>query len=400
MAAAIVSIRGAAERAEAERAIAVQARSEAESAMRIANQQRDRAEQMRAMAEAKSTEANEERVLAGKHLETQRQFANAVTSLLDYEMLARNPESIKIIDAWLEAQKQAVKQDPSNRNAQKLLGILHNRRGTQLFKRSPRSAEPDCVASVEILTRVTEAEPEDDWTRRNLMISLGQLGQVYAATLRSKQAIPVLQRAVELSARFRSYDPVFYLDQLASRSALADAFFASGQLEEGAKVQEEAYQVWARRPAGAVLKGPTAYLLPISMQRMARATRLKNPQRAAELMGRALGIMRELAESKNAGYLEFNEYANALNTCEWEELRRPDAALHYARKAVELTPKETRHLALDTLAWALYRKGDTAAAIASSREAISLLPAGFSMERLVLEKSLKTFQDGSSAALK
>jgi len=397
MAAAIVSIRGAAERAETERAIAVQARAEAESAMRMATQQRDRAEQMRSMAEAKSNEATEERVIAGKHLETQRQFTNAVTSLLDYEMLARNPEYVKIIDAWLDAQKQAVKQDPSNRNAQKLLGILHNRRGTQLFKRSPRAAEPDSVASVEILTRVAEAEPEDDWTQRNLMISLGQLGQVYIATLRPKLAVPVLQRAVDLSTRFRSYDPVFYLDQLASRSALADAYFATGQLEEGARTQEEAYHVWARRPAGAVLKGPTAYLLPISMQRMAKATRLRNPQRAAELMGRALGIMRDLAQSKNAGHLEFNEYANALNTCEWDELRKPDVALTYARKAVELTPKETRHLALDTLAWALFRKGDTAGAIASSREAISLLPAGFSMDRLVLEKSLKTFQDPASA---
>lgn len=392
MAAAIVSIRQSAARAEEQREIAVRQRAAAESAKAIANEERDRAERMRTIAEAKTKEANEERAHAQKNLDSERGFANSITALIDNELFTAMPESAKIVDAWMKAQEGALAQDPSNPNARRLLGILHLRRAYFLARKSMRSAEADCKTAVSILEQVARAAPDNDWTQRNLISALGLLGQVYAATQRAAEGIEISKRAVALADRFRPEDPVRYKDLLATRSLLADLYLTAGRIDEGIQVQQEAYGIWSKRPKGAELEGPRAMTLPLTMQRYARSLRQKDPKQAELQMRRALELLARVAEGPRASYLEWNEYANSLNACEWESLRKPEIAMQYALKAVAASPKETKALALDTLAWSHFRKGDVAKAISTQKEAIGMLPPGFSLERMSLDGSLKTFQ--------
>ena len=76
---------------------------------------------------------------------------------------------------------------------------------------------------------------------------------------------------------------------------------------------------------------------------------------------------------------------------EWTDLRRWSEALGFAEQAVAKTQRKNPIL-LDTLAWAYYRNGKPADAVATEREALALLPAnargGLHDE---LERGLKTF---------
>lgn len=109
-------------------------------------------------------------------------------------------------------------------------------------------------------------------------------------------------------------------------------------------------------------------------------------------MRRALDIFGELAARKSAGCLEVNEYANALNSTPFESQRNPDVSLRFAQKAVELCPDDRRPLALDTLAWAHFRKGESAKAADLERQALQLLPVGSSPMRFSLQSSLRQFE--------
>ena len=105
----------------------------------------------------------------------------------------------------------------------------------------------------------------------------------------------------------------------------------------------------------------------------------------------ALQLLEETAQQPGAGALEWNEYADALLKVEWPDLRQPARALKLASDAVSATNRKNPFI-LDTLAWAWYRTGDAARAVATEREALGLLPAkatgGLSLE---LTRALKTF---------
>jgi cytochrome c-type biogenesis protein CcmH/NrfG len=87
-------------------------------------------------------------------------------------------------------------------------------------------------------------------------------------------------------------------------------------------------------------------------------------------------------------------YADILLKSEIERLREPEKALDLALRASRAT-QETNPTFLDTLAWAYFRTGDTAAAVRTERKALSLVPAGNALGqglRSELEQGLAEFE--------
>ena len=100
----------------------------------------------------------------------------------------------------------------------------------------------------------------------------------------------------------------------------------------------------------------------------------------------ALPLQRELLDLETAAAEQEGATATTLNAAAWtllthepESLQDPERALGYAERACELAEGSSvgdLWALLDTLALAQHRTGDTAAAVATQRRALSLMPEG------------------------
>jgi eukaryotic-like serine/threonine-protein kinase len=105
----------------------------------------------------------------------------------------------------------------------------------------------------------------------------------------------------------------------------------------------------------------------------------------------ALGIMKPLAV-ESARFQRVQDYAHLLATTPFDELRDDEAALHFARKAVQMTHESDPDV-LHTLALAYQRSGDLARALETEKEALALLPAGApSLFRTKLDEEIRRWQ--------
>lgn len=399
---AFASVTNAARRAETARVLAEKRRIDADTARTDALAQRNQAhlareqsESMRKIAETRSEEADRERRLAEARLDSERRFYELLTHLLDDRFLVGNKDSIRLLDSWLEAQQARVKSDPQDADAQRLVGFLHFRRCVAYVQSSAKRAETDCATAVMELEPFLSTDFPDDLVLRSLTSAYSVLGQIYAGSGRFTDAIAITKKAVALAGKHSPRDSMRFRAELATRSALANVYLLAGRYDEAVATQEEAYAIWTQRNGKANLSGEQALVLPETMRRYARMLARKDPHKAAAQMQRALGMLKEIADDRGAGCVEFNEYADALNSSPIESLRDPPVAQAYAEKAVSVCPPERKPLAMDTLAWAYFRKGDALKAVDLQKQAIQLLPAGPSVERMTLQMSLSQFEKGT-----
>jgi tetratricopeptide (TPR) repeat protein len=122
------------------------------------------------------------------------------------------------------------------------------------------------------------------------------------------------------------------------------------------------------------LKSPLrlAVTLMAYSRRLAGAGDQSSGREAAQ---QALGLLSQAADKPGAGAMEWNEYADALLKAGWPDLTEPAKALHLAQNAVSATNRQNPFF-LDTLAWAYYRTGNSAKAVDTERDALTLVPKG------------------------
>lgn len=109
-----------------------------------------------------------------------------------------------------------------------------------------------------------------------------------------------------------------------------------------------------------------------------------------QLNSERLSMLRARSEAGDASAGDLNEYAWPLLTIEPEDLRDPDAALEFARRANDLTNYDNP-LYLDTLALAYHMTGDTAGALETQQEALSLLTEDQESYRPEMEANLAKY---------
>ena len=406
IAGSVVSISRSAQRAEQLRKIAESARLVADQQRNVADQQRSVADQqrraaeaarlqadaMRQLAEARSAEAGRERQAAQDRLRSERDFTDVFTRLVDDDFLFGNKDALRLLDGWIKSQQERLVKQPTEPALQRLTGFLYFRRCVALARSSLRSGEPDCQAAAAMLDPFVHSAVPDDWVLRSATGANSLLAQIYAATSKKEEAIHYALRAVALADRFAQTDVRRYGDRLVMRSSLANVYLNANRIDDAIRVQREAFVVWNARPPEALITAAMAVTLPATMQRYSQMLMKKDPAGAEQQMALAIRLLAELASRKGSGCLEANEYANALNMTPFEKQRDPDQALRFAARAVETCPPDRKPLALDTLAWSHFRKGDTAKAISVQKQALESLPAGASAERFVLQGSLRQFE--------
>ena len=109
-----------------------------------------------------------------------------------------------------------------------------------------------------------------------------------------------------------------------------------------------------------------------------------------QLNSERLSMLRARAEAGDASAGDLNEYAWLLLTIEPEDLRDPDVALEFARRANDLTNYDNA-LYLDTLALAYHMTGDTPRSLETQQEALSLLTANQESHRPEMEANLAKY---------
>jgi hypothetical protein len=115
--------------------------------------------------------------------------------------------------------------------------------------------------------------------------------------------------------------------------------------------------------------------------------------------GRALALQRETALAPGAPPDVLNDYAWHLVSCEPPDMRQPALALTFARRAVAASAGPNP-VHLHTLAWALYRTGDPAGAIAAADRALGAMTASTGAAtglRRQIETDAATFRAGAAA---
>jgi tetratricopeptide (TPR) repeat protein len=105
-----------------------------------------------------------------------------------------------------------------------------------------------------------------------------------------------------------------------------------------------------------------------------RLTAGGNQTAAHDAAGEGLRLLEQTATRPTSGPVEWNEYADALLKAGFPDLTQPAKALELARNAVVASNRKNPFF-LDTMAWALFRTGDSPKAAATEREALALVPA-------------------------
>ena len=151
---------------------------------------------------------------------------------------------------------------------------------------------------------------------------------------------------------------------------MAEALAAANRNDEAIRAYGESYRILrsSNFPTKDVF---VQSVMGFSGIRFSKILAKKNPAAAERLMEDALEVLRLAAQSPKAGVMQWNDYADSLNGCPYPRLHNKEAALVFAKRAVEAS-HNGEAMALDTLAWAYYHAGDRARSLETERLALSV----------------------------
>jgi len=296
-------------------------------------------------------------------------------------------------------QESVLRQERSNPESQKVAGYIQNRRCIVLAAAGDAiGATAACRSSIDYLDRVAPPLGNDRPLRRTLASTCAAYGNLLRHLKQIPEALRLLARANSLFEALAAEQPnnVEYRRLIAyTQIYVAQALLAKddreGAMKTYAKAIASMQTLMSIDPSDSKAPAALALVLTRMTTEMTKVGDLANAERAG---GEAIELLRTVAERPGAGAYEWNDYANALLKSEIASLRQPAKALDLALRATRAT-KESNAMFLDTLAWAYFRTGDTAAAIRTQRKALALVPAGNALGqglRVELEEGLAQFE--------
>jgi tetratricopeptide (TPR) repeat protein len=389
--AGLVSSRRAQARAEYASHVAEQARQTAEGERRKAEEFGREAERQRKLADEQAVRLLEQFQRADRNLSAARVAQKTTTSIFDDEFAAGHPgEAIALLDQWLRLQREKYRMNPGDQDARKLLGILEARRC--VIVNNPRLAPPSCEESIRLLEPLYNTPRDDEWLRINLATARNTLGRIRAAHGKVEEGIALCRRSLDdmrVASRLNPGDSNARRAEALLRLYLAEVLASANRIDEAIRAYGGSY--WILRASITPATNSFAQMVVgLSGVHFSKILAKKNPQGAERLMEDGLGVLRLVANSPKASIMEWNEYANALNECPYPRLHNKDAAVIYAKRAVEAS-QNSHPGALDTLAWAYYYAGDRVRALETERQALRLAPPA-SPFRSIIEKNLLQFE--------
>jgi eukaryotic-like serine/threonine-protein kinase len=239
------------------------------------------------------------------------------------------------------------------------LAFLYDRQGRH------DEAEPLLLQLLETQKRVLGEE------HPHTLMSMGGLALIYDYQGRYDEAAPLYLQALELMKRVLGEE---HPDTLGSITNLGNLYNSMERFEHAAAMFEVSLPIKRR------VLGTDHPWTASAMSGLAEAyMQLGRPEDALPLQRELLDLQLALADEVNASAKVLNSAAWDLLTVETEDLRDPERALGFAKRACALADKEggepnPNHL--DTLALAQHRTGDTRAAIETQKRALALIPEG------------------------
>jgi tetratricopeptide (TPR) repeat protein len=296
-------------------------------------------------------------------------------------------------------QTAVLQRNPSDPESQKVLGYIQNRRCIVLATAGDAiHAVEACRLSIAALDPVVLVLRSDRLVRRTLAATCAAYGNLLRHLNRIPEALTYLAKASSLFEALAAEQPnnVEYRRLIAyTQMYVAQALFAqddrAGAMRTFSKAAQSMQTLISIDPTDSKAPAGLALTLSSMAAEMKKSGDLPAAERASS---EAIELMRAVAERPGAGPYEWNVYADILLKSEIERLREPAKALDLALRASRAT-QETNPTFLDTLAWAYFRTGDTAAAVRTERKALSLVPAGNALGqglRSELEQGLAQFE--------
>jgi serine/threonine protein kinase len=333
-------------------------------------------------------------------LSAQRDLAFSLSKVGDGEFFNGHMDrALTEYQQALTMQEGVLRRNPSDVESQKVAGYIQNRRCIVLAASGDAiHAAEACRSSIMFLEPVAVVLARDRLVRRTLASTCASFGNLLRHLDRLREAMNYFDKANAIFAALAAEQPnnVEYRRLMAyTQIYVAQALLAQGDragaMETYSKAVASMHTLMSIDPSDT--KAPAG--LALALTRMATEMKKIGDMENAGNAGReALELMRVVAERPGAGAYEWNDYANALLKTEIESLRQPVKALELALHATRAS-KEPNAMFLDTLAWAYFQTGDTASAIRTERQALTLVPAGNALGqglRAELEQGLAQFE--------
>ncbi|MCH8852578.1 MAG: tetratricopeptide repeat protein, partial [Planctomycetes bacterium] len=351
------------------------------------------------------------RVLGDDHPHTLASISNLA---ILYSDQGRYSDAEPLMMQTLEISKRVLGEEhPSTLASMHSLAFLYFRQGRYA------EAEPLMMQTLEISKRVLGEE------HPSTLGSMHSLANLYRSQGRYSDAEPLMMQTLEVRRRLLGDE---HPDTLGSMENLALLYIDQGRYAEAEALHLKTLEIRKRvlgeeHPSTLSSMGNLASLYnkqgrydeaeplfvktlelrrrvlgeehPDTMQSSANLLTVLVAQgkldEARPLLAAKLDRLRRAAEQPEAGAKALNNYAWELLTIEPAGLRDPEAALELARRANDLTDHDNA-LYLDTLALAYHMTGDTARALETQEEALSLLTEDQESNRPEMEANLAKYK--------
>jgi serine/threonine-protein kinase len=280
-----------------------------------------------------------------------------------------------------------------------MLGVVIERLGDIAFARVDLATAASMRRrNLEVCERMLRLQPNDPGSCANRVASLGKLADLLIAAGQDDEAERTARSMLAEAQGLSERDP----SNLRLRTGVAHGLRRIGQIQMSRGETPEAIKTFremadlmdgvvARAPEVQYFRGALADALQMLAEACWKAGEVAETRSSWR---RNLEQRRALAQDVAATPDACNGYAWALLVAQPPDLRDPEAAVVYARRAVELS-RGADPGAMDTLALALFESGDAEQAVATQRRALELVGTQDSARRTRFQERLERYQAGS-----
>ena len=275
----------------------------------------------------------------------------------------------------LAIDQEALARDPSSVRARRGTAMMRMKVGD--MELDPSKALADYQASEVVLEALSNADPVNGPLRRSLAMIERKIGNSYEALNQNKAALEQYRKASAIGRQLLLADEKNVqarLDYSVGLKTRADLLYKTGDHRGALELYRETlawiqplYQAESNNP---LLQSRYSEMLVNVGEVLAE---LHQENEARPLFLRGLAITKEMADHPGATADSVMQYAEDLMDCPLEDLRSPDTALKYARRAVTMMGQPGPD-SLEQLARAFFQANDPGSAIEFERKAMAMMP--------------------------
>jgi non-specific serine/threonine protein kinase/serine/threonine-protein kinase len=275
----------------------------------------------------------------------------------------------------LAIDQESLERDPSSVRARRGTAMMRMKVGD--MELDPSKALADYQASEVVLEALSNADPVNGPLRRSLAMLERKIGNSYESLNQIQAALEQYRKGSAIGRQLLLADEKnaqARLDYSVGLKTRADLLYKTGDHRGALELYRETLAwlqpLYQAEPNNPLLQGRYSEMLVNVGEVLAE---LHRENEARPLFLRGLAITKEMADHPGATADSVMQYAEDLMDCPLEDLRSPDTALKYARRAVTMMGQPGPD-SLEQLARAFFQANDPGSAIEFERKAMAMMP--------------------------